>query len=406
MKVAIITSGYFPVSASKGGAVETLDDYLIEKNEKYKEMEFNIISIYDEKALEISKKYNYSKFEFVKTPKIIEIFDLLIYKACKDILKKEKHMSYRYIVQRLYFINEVSKILKRNDFDRIVIENHSTLFMALKTRNNYKKYKDKYYYHLHNVVTNAYGCKEIIQNCKKVLGVSNYINKTLVDFLGGIKKDKLRILKNCVDTERFNINFEQQNIYNMKNKYGIKDDEKIIVFTGRLNKEKGVKELLEAFKKIQYKKVKLMIVGSYFFDSKMSSDFENELKNIANEIKERIVFTGFVQYSEISLIYAMADIAVIPSIWDDPAPLTVIESMASGLPLITTYSGGIPEYANNNCAIILKRDENIIDNIASAMDSLLADKERCNSMAKASRLSVEKLNPDNFYSNFVKELRD
>ena len=51
----------------------------------------------------------------------------------------------------------------------------------------------------------------------------------------------------------------------------------------------------------------------------------------------------------------MADIAVVPSMWEDPFPTTILEAMATGLPLIATHSGGIKE-ACGECAIILEKE--------------------------------------------------
>lgn len=406
MEVAIITSGYFPVPASKGGAVEALDECLIEKNEEYKRIKFEILSIYDEKAQELSRKYKNSNFTFIKASKLITTLDKFVYWIAKYILRKQKHMSYRYIFQRLYYINEVSKILKKNNYDKVIIENHSTLFMALKKRNNYQKYKGRYYYHLHNEVTNDYGCKEIIKNCRKVLGVSNYINGTLVEFLGEVDNKKLDVLKNCVNIDRFNKSTNDGKVEELRKKYGIKDDEKVVIFTGRLNEEKGIKELLLAFKKVRYEKVKLLIVGSYYYASGMVSSFESQLHILAQEMKDKIIFTGFIPYSEVSNIYGIGDIAAIPSMWNDPAPLTIIESMASGLPIITTYSGGIPEYANEQCAVFLKRDNNIVNNLAMAIDKLLSDETLMHQMSKAGRITASKLNLDNYYKNFIEKISE
>lgn len=404
MKVAVITSGYFPVPASKGGAVEALDEYLIEKNEKYKELQFEILSIYDEKAVQLSKKYKCSSFIFIKPPKVIKVLDLLVYHIVKDILKAEKHMSFRYIIQRLFYINEVSKILKRNNYDRVVLENHSTLFMTLKIRKNYKKYSDKYYYHLHNEVTSDYKCKNIIRNCKKILGVSKYINETFIRFIGEIEKSRVDVLKNCVDTNRFNKEANKELAVMLKEKFLVKADEKVIVFTGRLSKEKGIRELLVALKKIKYKKVKLIIAGSYYYGSGMVSDFEKELKELAEENKDKVIFTGFMPYYEMPGLYSMADAAIVPSIWNDPAPLTVIEAMASGVPLITTSSGGICEYANSKCAIILKIDNNLVDNLAEAIDKILNDEKLRRSMQKECRKAALSLNLDSYYKEFVSKI--
>ena len=47
------------------------------------------------------------------------------------------------------------------------------------------------------------------------------------------------------------------------------------------------------------------------------------MRELALSMKDKIIFTGFIEYNMIPELYALADIVVIPSIWDDPAPLTV-----------------------------------------------------------------------------------
>ena len=151
MKIAVITSGYLPVPATKGGAVENIVENLISENEKNIDTKFLIYSIENDAARkEAQEKYKNSEFVFIKVNKLVKCLDKMIYWIAKNVLKKSKTMSYRYIMQRLSFLNKVSKQLKKNEYDKIVLENHATLFFALKWRENYKKYEGKYYYHVHN----------------------------------------------------------------------------------------------------------------------------------------------------------------------------------------------------------------------------------------------------------------
>lgn len=113
MKLAVVTSGFLPVPAAKGGAVEALDDYLIQMNEKYAALELEIISIYDPKAQEMAKAFRQSHFTFVKPNPLVLPLDRIIYFLAKNVLKKANHMSYRYILQRLNYIGKVSRILQK-----------------------------------------------------------------------------------------------------------------------------------------------------------------------------------------------------------------------------------------------------------------------------------------------------
>ena len=316
---------------------------------------------------------------------LVTAADRCIYWAAKYILRKKKLMSYRYIAQRLWYIRKVAKALSKDDasgktpFDKVMIENHATLFMTMQKYRNAERYADKVYYHLHNEVTNDFGCKHEIAQVKKVLGVSNYIVDTLDKFLrehgeGGLKPEQKAVWRNGVDTSRFGSDEAKRKAKSFRTKYGINDDDIVFLFSGRLTPEKGAEELMEAFTQVadQVPNARLVVAGAFFFNSNIKSPFEQKLHDLATQpqVEGKIVFTGFVDYNDMPALYEMADVCVLPSIWDDPAPLAVIESLVSGKPLITTRSGGIPEYANDDCAIILERDNQLVDHLAQAMVEL------------------------------------
>lgn len=405
--VAFITSGYFPVPATLGGAVEALDENLIKQNEISQKINLTFFSCYEKQAKKIAETYNHTQFEFVKIPKSVQFLDKMIYFIAKNFLKKSKNMSYRYILQRLFYIYSVARKIKKCNYDALVLENHSTLFMTLKLFSNYKKYKGKYYYHIHNKVTNDYGCREIIRNCKKVLGVSNYINNELLDFLKeNDDSNKYCVWKNKIDRNKFLISLSDSRKSELRQQFGIKENEIIILFSGRFNPEKGIKELLIAYKRVHFKNVKLLVVGSYYFGSKLVSEFEQEMKQLTEDMKDRICFTGFIPYNKMPEIYVLADIVVIPSIWDDPAPLTVIEALTSGKPLITTYSGGIPEYADSDSSIIIKRDNELIENLANAIESLLISPEKVYKMKQLVINKTLNWTVESYYDDFCQFIKE
>ena len=131
----------------------------------------------------------------------------------------------------------------------------------------------------------------------------------------------------------------------------------------------------------------------------------NQEKNV-KEISDRVIFTGFIKYDEINKFYALADIAVLPSIWNDPAPLTIVESLVSGLPIITTNSGGIPEYATNGSAIILQNNEKIVQNLSKSIDYLLNNPLELEKMKIKAKDVSKNLTLENYYLGFVNIIKD
>lgn len=401
IKVAIVSPGYFPVPPVNGGAIESLIDLLVKENDIANNLDLTVFSMYDKSAEEIAAGYHNSKIFYIKIPPIIQFFDLMIYYIVRNFLKKKKHMSYRYILQRLYYINRVAKIVWKNDFDKLIFENHPTLLLVLRGHGNYKKYMGKYYYHAHNEITNTFGNEEYLKRVTKFICVSKFIEKSIRKRLHIQNTNQFVVLKNCVDEEKFKINDESL-IKRFKEKYKIPDNFTIFAFTGRLNAEKGVRELLLAYKGANPPKSRLIIAGSYFFKSSMKSDYEFELKAIAESIKEQVIFTGNIPYDEMPLLYAAADVIALPSIWNDPAPLTVIESLTCGKPLITTFSGGIPEYANPDNSIILQVDNNIVDNLSQAIAELSGDPEKRMELSNSAKHESEKWTKRSYYENFTK----
>lgn len=233
MNLAVVTSGFLPIPATKGGAVENLVVNLINENEKKHNLDFTIFSIYDEKAIEESKKYKYAKFIFLKVNSLAKILDKVVFFIAKNIFRKENSHSYRYIFQRLSFLNGISKQLKKNDYDKVLLENHPTQYLCLKWRKNYIKYKNRYYYHCHNELPGTYGCNEIIKDTNTVLCVSDYIARNFKK-VTGISDKKLKVLRNGIDYDRFSKEVDDDTIKSLKEKYDIKNNEKVLLFTGRI----------------------------------------------------------------------------------------------------------------------------------------------------------------------------
>ncbi len=400
MKIAILTSGFLPIPATKGGAVENLVVNILKENEIYHKVNFEVLSSYDDEAIKEAKVYNYSSFIFIKVNSIIKFIDNAVFFVAKSILKKKNSFSYRYIFQRLFYLRKCSKLLNKNDYDIVLLENHPTEYLVLKWRKNYLKYKDRYYYHCHNEFPSTYGCRSIINETKKIICVSEFRKKNIKEYLK-LPDAKFSVLKNGIDTKKFQNDLTEQEKLNLRKKYNIKENDRILLYTGRIVPDKGIKEAILAFKKLNNKNIKFLIVGSSLNKLNAKTQYEQEIEKL---IDENIVFTGFVNYSEIYKFYKLADIAILPSIWDDSAPLTVIESLVSGLPIISTISGGIPEYAINGSAILLARDEKLVENIANSIKELLEDNEKLSNMSKIAKEISKDLTKEKYYLDFCNQV--
>ena len=366
--VAIIPAGTLPLPPVCGGAVENLVDLLRKYNTPDNEVKLTFFSIYDAKAKQVAQENENTRYIFVRIPVVIRWFDWLLFWVVTNIFRKGKNMSYRYIFQRVYYIGWVSYYLKRHQFDRVVLENHATLLWIIRLFNNTKKYAGKYYYHMHNTIPNFYHCQEIFEKAAAIIGVSLYILTTLPSDVQSHVKTV--VLKNRVDESQFKLQLSHETEHNLRQQFRL-GNKKVVLFTGRFSPVKGIKQLLQAWAILKPTNAVLLIVGGAYFKSDIKTKFEEEMAKLATQMADSVRVTGFIDYQKIPLLYALADLVVLPSMWDDPAPLTIIEALTAEKRLITTYSGGIPEYTNST-TIVLKRDKDLIANLCSSIKESLS----------------------------------
>lgn len=391
MKIAIITASSLPVPPVNGGAVENLIDIIL----KYNETDNNSIIVYscaDKRALEVCNNYKKTKFVYINTKSTI-------YKLKRNILYIINKLSDKYYGNA--FIREIAKkIYNYNEkFDAIIIENRPEYCIPIR-----KIYSGKIFLHLHNDLLNkdTKYLKNIVKSLDGVFTVSNYINKRVrsID-----KNMYIETIYNGIDTCKFNSKIYKNERIELRKKYGFNDNDIVFMFSGRLNKEKGIDKLLEAFIQLpEHLSTKLLIVGSSIYGKTNEDVFLSKLKEIANRRRDDIVFTGYIDYEDIPKIHAISDVALIPSVWDDPSPLTVYEAMSSSLPIITTDSGGIPELVDEECAIVIHRGQDLVNNLTEAMVKLALDKNIRQQMSFYSRQRGVVFSKERYATSFIEKI--
>ena len=400
-KLAIITSGFLPVPATKGGAAENLIDIILDKNEKYNRIRPCVFSIFDSESLREKNKYSNSDFIFIKPNFLASCLDRFNYFVIDKIIKSKNSRKFRYFFQRIDFLYKCSKYLKKYNFDKVLLENHTILYLCLKFNKNYIKYEDKYYYHCHNVVPSKFHMNEIISNTHKFISVSKFRNKYVEEYFK-VKSDKCKKVLNCCSNDIY-IEANIKDIDELKTKYVI-NKEKVILYVGRVDKDKGVLELIKACNKIKELKFKLLIVGAPIFNTGITTEYENKVKDEVLKSNNKYIMAGYVPHSELYKYYNLANVVSIPSQVEDSAPLVVIESLVSGKPIIATDCGGIPEYTNSNCSILIKKDNSYIDNFALGLKKILTDDRLALKMSKESLKQSERYSPEKYYNDFINEI--
>ena len=366
MKVAIITAGVLPVPPIKGGAVENLVYTFINENEKSKNpIEIEVYSIEAKNNNIYTTNQSHCKYIFQKFEgKIGHLkFKIINNKLIKKLMSKLKYYPY---------LKFICKSLKKKEYDYIIIENRPQYVIPIKKIN-----KSKILLHMHNdhMIDNKKKNIRVANLCERIIVVSDYIKNQLLNNLG-IDENKIITLHNGIDSIKFN----KENFINkekLKSDLGIESNEFVLLFTGRLIKEKGIAEVLSAVKKLKGEiNFKLIVVGSSWYGSNIKNDFIEELERISKDIEDKIIFTGYIDYSEVPQIYSLANVIILPSIWDDPFPLVVLEAMSMGVPVITTISGGIPEMFAGEDGVLLSRSNRLTEDIFEAVKELYNDRDK------------------------------
>lgn len=155
---------------------------------------------------------------------------------------------------------------------------------------------------------------------------------------------RITVISNGVDvSEKFNPkNIEQKNITNVKSELGIKDTDKVITFIGRLVKEKGIFELLDAFRIINKENIKLVIIGGTN-ESERDQLTKKKLEKYIND--ENVIFTGYRK--DIPELLYMSDVFCLPS-YREGMPRSIIEAMAMEAAIVATNIRGSREEVDHD----------------------------------------------------------
>lgn len=375
MKICVIPPQNLPVPAVKGGAVEGLIDLLISENENQKKMDILVLSIYDKEAKEKSRNFKYTKFIYIRYFKILD----KIYYILDSIL--QKYFNYNKAV--FFYTLIIQKKLKKFNFDFIIIESADPRLTLSINRN-------KTIGHIHG---HMQGTSLMKKRFYKFIAISDYIKEEFLKNSDILEQDVI-VLKNCIDLKKYQTNLTQKEA---KRLITISENEKMILFVGRIIPEKGIKELIIAFKMLVDPTYRLVIVGSSNFGLKELTNFEKEILNLISS-DNRIIYKGFIQNNELNIYYKAADVCVMPSKWEEPAGLVALESLAAGKHLIITKTGGIPEYVGDDEVIFIENNKNLVKNLLTSIP-LVLNKEEMDINEKGLQ-KVKEFSKKEYYNNY------
>lgn len=226
-----------------------------------------------------------------------------------------------------------------------------------------------------------------IKQTDRFIAMSGKAKRALV--LEGIPENKVAVVYMGVDLSVFKPESKSEKVLS---KFGLDKDDFVMLSVGRSTWHKGHHELLFALKdlisdlNLPKNKIKLVIAGS------QKGEYGRELEMIIRELnlQDNIVFAGFFDYDEIHELYSVANVFVHPSViapyWQEQFGWVLIEAMASGIPIVSTLSGSIPEVVGSSGILVPPGDSH---SIYLAVRDLIVDVKKRAELAKKSRERAE-----------------
>lgn len=218
--------------------------------------------------------------------------------------------------------------------------------------------------------------------------------------LEGVPEEKVSVINMGVDLSRFKPRAKDAALLN---KLGLNPRDFVILSVGKLDWSKGHHETLFALKellldpKLSDVSPKLVIAGK----GPHKKILEKLVQDVG--IEDSVIFVGFLSYDEINRLYNVADLfvhsSVISHVWQEQFGWVLVEAMASGLPVISTLSGSIPEVVGDAGKLVQSGDSH---SLYLAIKELILDGRKRADLARRSRARAE----ERFDSNKVAKKLD
>lgn len=214
---------------------------------------------------------------------------------------------------------------------------------------------------------------ESLRKAVRIVTNSFWTKEWMQEIVGNEFNNKIRVIPGGVNVSSFPQRVDTSGIdkkYDLKNK-------KLVLFTGKLTAYKGVKYLIQAAKQIDG------IIG-------ITGDGPEKkfLEKLARYLGAKNVrFFGLIAEKELIAMYYRADVSVVPSVWDEPLGLVVLEAMAARTPVVVTKRGGIPLMVKDGYNGFFIKSRNPKD-IAEKVNKLLVSDSLREKMGERARQTV------------------
>lgn len=388
--IGIIMGGVMPVPAVCGGAIETLIESIVKQYDINDGFQLTVFSVYHKEAVKKSRQYPNVRFVWTHTNTFFNLSKHAVFLAIRELTGKTVR-----VLQRHY--NEIAPVIQNEKFDLLIVEGGDEK-AVLDIAKGYTRQQLVFHAHVHFIPK-----PEVVRGFGHMIGVSEFVTREYMKVCNVPVKP--HVLKNAIDIKKFNKPVSENEKKEIRNRLGLSEDDFVILFVGRIMEIKGVMELMKAVTELNDPHIKLLMVGSANFGKWEFSPYANKVKKYYQKHQDQIIFTGYVDNSEVYKYASVADIQCLATLIAEAAPLVVLEAMAEGLPLVVTRSGGVVEYLDQDVALIIEQN-GIIQNLKDSILYMKEHPEVRKQMSENARMKSIQYDEPMYYQNFVKVIND
>ncbi len=212
----------------------------------------------------------------------------------------------------------------------------------------------------------------------KIISPSEFYKSKFIE--DGVQAEKVVAMHNFVDIEQYDVELQ---------------DDGYALYIGRLSKEKGILNLINAFAKLD--SGKLYIAG----EGPEKDNIEKFIKE--NNLEQRVELLGFLSKEEVIDWTRKCRFTVVPSIWYENCPYSVMETLAIGKPVVGANIAGIPELVKDNrSGFIYKYDD--INDLADKMRILFEDRNLAEEFGKNAKMDAKELYAKDVYYKKIMDI--
>ena len=210
-----------------------------------------------------------------------------------------------------------------------------------------------------------------------IITPSEFYRQKLIE--DGIKENKIEAIHNYIDVNQYNLQT---------------DDQGYALYIGRLSKEKGILNLIEAFSNL--KNEKLYIAG----DGPERERIENIIKD--GHLEKNILLLGYLKQDQVKEYLRKARFVVVPSIWYENCPYSILETQAIGKPVIGANIAGIPELVQDKVNGLTYQYDDIKE-LEEKMKILFENRLLAEEYGKKAReIAIKEYSKDAYYNQIIK----